>query len=154
MGVWGVILVVCVCVCVGVGGVVLRWCVCVCVCVCDLLIFLPSIHHPPVPQDADGTSVALAAAADRLSGSKRARLSRCGSCIGCTRGDCGDCKNCRDKPKFGGPGIKKQVHRPLRVEYVFTGSKKPSPITGARANNALQVTRLAHRGKTMLYTSS
>ena len=42
-------------------------------------------------------------------GAKRARTNRCGTCIGCTRGDCGTCKNCRDKPKFGGPGVKKQA---------------------------------------------
>ena len=32
----------------------------------------------------------------------------CGSCEGCTREDCGECKFCQDKPKFGGPGRKKQ----------------------------------------------
>jgi len=42
-------------------------------------------------------------------GNKRARTNRCGQCVGCNRGDCGTCKNCRDKPKFGGPGIKKQA---------------------------------------------
>ena len=42
-------------------------------------------------------------------GSKRSRLLRCGACAGCTHGDCGECKNCKDKPKFGGPGIKKQA---------------------------------------------
>merc|ERR1712223_1489369 len=33
----------------------------------------------------------------------------CGNCLGCAREeDCGDCHFCLDKPKFGGPGIKKQ----------------------------------------------
>jgi len=44
---------------------------------------------------------------------------RCGDCPGCmTAGDCGVCPNCRDKPKFGGPGVKKQscVHRVCRAE--------------------------------------
>lgn len=41
--------------------------------------------------------------------SKRSRSARCSNCAGCTRGDCGYCKNCLDKPKFGGPGIKKQA---------------------------------------------
>ena len=33
----------------------------------------------------------------------------CGNCLGCAREeDCGECHFCLDKPKFGGPGIKKQ----------------------------------------------
>lgn len=32
----------------------------------------------------------------------------CGQCEGCLREDCGTCTFCRDKPKFGGPGTKKQ----------------------------------------------
>jgi len=34
---------------------------------------------------------------------------RCGTCRGCAANDCGACKNCRDKPRFGGPGIKKKA---------------------------------------------
>jgi len=37
------------------------------------------------------------------------RLARCGKCTNCTRSDCGSCYNCADKPKFGGPGVKKQA---------------------------------------------
>ena len=37
------------------------------------------------------------------------RVLRCGGCEGCRRGDCGRCPNCRDKPKFGGAGVKKQA---------------------------------------------
>ncbi|KAL3893213.1 MAG: hypothetical protein SGPRY_014386 [Prymnesium sp.] len=37
------------------------------------------------------------------------RVLRCGSCEGCRRADCGRCPNCRDKPKFGGAGVKKQA---------------------------------------------
>lgn len=32
----------------------------------------------------------------------------CGKCEGCLREDCGTCTFCKDKPKFGGPGTKKQ----------------------------------------------
>ena len=32
----------------------------------------------------------------------------CGNCAGCLREDCGNCCYCLDKPKFGGPGKKKQ----------------------------------------------
>ena len=38
-------------------------------------------------------------------GSKR---KRCGLCKGCNSDDCGTCLYCQDKPKFGGPGKKKQ----------------------------------------------
>lgn len=36
------------------------------------------------------------------------RGTRCGKCAGCLRDDCGKCSYCLDKPKFGGPGKKKQ----------------------------------------------
>ena len=36
------------------------------------------------------------------------RGTRCGRCDGCKRVDCGKCVFCKDKPKFGGPGKKKQ----------------------------------------------
>ena len=36
------------------------------------------------------------------------RRKRCGFCAGCISSDCGSCTSCRDKPKFGGKGIKKQ----------------------------------------------
>lgn len=44
-----------------------------------------------------------------LAGGKRLRSARCGQCRGCNSGDCGTCKNCLDKPKFGGPGCRKQA---------------------------------------------
>uniref|UniRef100_A0A6V2RQX0 CXXC-type domain-containing protein n=1 Tax=Emiliania huxleyi TaxID=2903 RepID=A0A6V2RQX0_EMIHU len=37
------------------------------------------------------------------------RALRCGACDGCKRADCGRCPNCKDKPKFGGAGVKKQA---------------------------------------------
>jgi hypothetical protein len=40
---------------------------------------------------------------------KKLRGSRCGVCANCLHLDCGVCANCRDKPKFGGPGVKKQA---------------------------------------------
>lgn len=43
------------------------------------------------------------------SANKNLRLTRCGSCEGCVVQDCGTCKNCADKPKYGGPGVKKQA---------------------------------------------
>ena len=43
---------------------------------------------------------------EKLSSRKRGR--GCGNCPGCLRDDCGTCAYCKDKPKFGGPGKKKQ----------------------------------------------
>lgn len=40
--------------------------------------------------------------------SNRKRGRGCGNCPGCLRDDCGTCAYCKDKPKFGGPGKKKQ----------------------------------------------
>ena len=37
------------------------------------------------------------------------RSLRCGVCQACRARDCGSCKNCRDKPRFGGPGVKKKA---------------------------------------------
>ena len=69
---------------------------------------------PPVP--AEHVKVHCPAAGQHTLGSssKRAvvkvdRVLRCGACEGCRRADCGRCPNCRDKPKFGGAGVKKQA---------------------------------------------
>ena len=38
----------------------------------------------------------------------RRRAASCGQCDACLRDDCGKCINCLDKPKYGGPGCRKQ----------------------------------------------
>ena len=43
---------------------------------------------------------------------------RCGKCDDCQAGDCGACVNCLDKPKFGGPGSKKQACSARRCAYI------------------------------------
>ena len=45
----------------------------------------------------------------RRHSNKRLRSVRCGTCDACSLFDCGACKNCLDKPKFGGPGCRKQA---------------------------------------------
>lgn len=51
----------------------------------------------------------------------RKRGRGCGGCPGCLREDCGKCQYCMDKPKFGGPGKKKQ-RCSLRVCSNFVSS--------------------------------
>ena len=51
-------------------------------------------------------------------GRKKKHRSSCGDCLGCTRDeDCGECDLCLDKPKFGGPGTKKQRCELRRCEF-------------------------------------
>ena len=40
--------------------------------------------------------------------SSEKKRKRCGTCLGCMSADCGQCTFCVDKPKYGGPGRKKQ----------------------------------------------
>lgn len=58
---------------------------------------------------------------------KKLRGSRCGTCINCLQPDCGKCTNCLDKPKFGGPGVKKQActGRKCLNPNVRTGAPRP-----------------------------
>ena len=44
-----------------------------------------------------------------LPAARSAKTARCGSCEACRAKDCGECKNCLDKPRFGGPGVKKKA---------------------------------------------
>jgi len=60
------------------------------------------------PDKVEGHGEVREAAANR-SRPNKPTLQRCGTCRGCTANDCGACKNCRDKPRFGGPGIKKKA---------------------------------------------
>ena len=55
---------------------------------------------------------------------KRRRRIRCHDCAGCLASDCGKCEYCKDKPKFGGPGRKRQacVHRKCKKLLDESGS--------------------------------
>lgn len=84
------------------------------------------------PVEAGERSFAPAAAGGSIApppapGSARARLVRCGHCAGCLTGDCGTCKNCLDKPKYGGPGIKKQACLARRCEHLRPVPDAPRP---------------------------
>jgi len=50
-----------------------------------------------------------AVAADPPPKGKAGRVNRCGACSACRSKDCGTCKNCLDKPRYGGPGVKKKA---------------------------------------------
>jgi len=45
----------------------------------------------------------------RISAAENVRRLRCGKCAGCRQRDCGKCLACKDKPKFGGPALLRQV---------------------------------------------
>lgn len=62
--------------------------------------------------------------------SKKLRGSRCGTCVNCLRPDCGKCTNCMDKPKFGGPGVKKQActGRKCLAPNVRGGAGRPTSL--------------------------
>ena len=55
---------------------------------------------------SDGLGKAIAGKAAGHAPSTRSTA--CRTCANCTRDECGTCKNCVDKPKFGGPGTRKQ----------------------------------------------
>ena len=86
---------------------------------CPPALTLPQSHlssysAPPAPKTQQHFAGSDATQHTPTSASKRAvvkvdRVLRCGACEGCRRADCGRCPNCRDKPKFGGAGVKKQA---------------------------------------------
>jgi len=94
---------------------------------------LLSSHYQAVQQsvrhaEADG--------ADAFARGRYKSSQRCGTCRGCTSSDCGQCKNCKDKPRFGGPGIKKKAclrrlclkaHREMNSDDEADEASQPSP---------------------------
>lgn len=73
-------------------------------------VLLP--HHrlqPAFPATVGPTWRGDSAAAAVAKLKNNPRSNRCGACTACRASDCGRCKNCRDKPRFGGPGIKKKA---------------------------------------------
>ena len=63
-----------------------------------------------------------------------ARKRRCNQCHGCLAIDCGNCSNCKDKPKFGGPGRKKQcciTRKCLRLKEPATNDNIQTDLPSA-----------------------
>lgn len=59
-----------------------------------------------------------------MAGKKRGR---CGICMGCKADECQVCTMCLDKPKYGGPGKKKQCcikRKCLHLQPSNQGDKK------------------------------
>lgn len=64
----------------------------------------PAVHPLPTPPPpTPGTPRAP------TSSTYAARSVRCGACTGCVAPDCEACIHCLDKPRHGGPGVKKQA---------------------------------------------
>ena len=82
-------------------------------------------RHAPKGSRAAAAASAMSSATE--SGKKRGTLQRCGQCVPCTRSDCGACQNCLDKPKFGGPGLRKQACEKKRCLTMTTRYATPSP---------------------------
>ena len=61
--------------------------------------------------------------------SLRSRKSRCMTCSNCVVQDCGMCLSCIDKPRNGGPGVRKQgcLLRPICMKN--HGSSHTQPFT-------------------------
>lgn len=66
-------------------------------------------HAQVVEPTLDDDGVAGPANPQSTAAAKSAKTARCGSCEACRAKDCGECKNCLDKPRFGGPGVKKKA---------------------------------------------
>lgn len=68
---------------------------------------------------------------------------RCGSCPACLRSDCGNCVFCKDKPKFGGPGTRKQCCEKKRCELLSTKSCD-LPIAKKPCRSQSSITEFLH----------
>jgi hypothetical protein len=80
-----------------------------------------------VPKGSRAAAAVSAMSSATESGKKRGTLQRCSQCVPCTRSDCGECQNCLDKPKFGGPGLRKQACEKKRCLTMTTRYATPSP---------------------------
>ena len=65
------------------------------------------------------------------------RSKRCNQCSACLREDCGKCKFCKDKPKFGGKGVKKQKCVKRRCMNSNSISQKPALKLAIHSTNQL-----------------
>ncbi len=72
-------------------------------------LLAPALHQPSSNNSAPNNNNNNNNNASNTTAADQKRLARCGVCAGCTAKDCGACANCLDKPKFNGPGVKKQA---------------------------------------------
>ena len=62
----------------------------------------------------------------------------CGTCSGCkTHADCGKCRMCIDKPKFGGPGRKKQKCLKRKCLKRAQTASTPPTVSGMLPNRSM-----------------
>jgi len=66
------------------------------------------------------------------------KLARCGKCEGCTRVECGECGSCADKPRFGGPGVKKQACEARKCLRMSRQREEAEPMPKKRAKGGAQ----------------
>ena len=99
---------------------------------------------------ASSSTTSAAAAAAAAAANRRRRRNRCGTCKGCMRNDCGTCVACKDRPKFGGRGIKKQACE-LRVctdweapPGVPNGGDEQSPMAVEEAGHETHAPSVKH----------
>lgn len=95
-------------------------------------------HHSTTSPVASTPKSASSSAETNGDSKNRKRGRGCGSCPGCLRDDCGKCQYCVDKPKFGGPGRKKQ-RCSLRVCSNFVSHRAQKPSGGCLNPSVLQV---------------
>lgn len=117
----------------------------------------PSQAPAPLKRSSSESVVPAAPTPSKRAVNKVDRVLRCGSCEGCRRSDCGRCPNCKDKPKFGGAGVKKQAcqHR-CCLQPTRTGGGqwaiRQQPAAEAEAESADDATSNASQDSTVNFS--
>lgn len=75
---------------------------------------------------------------------KGVKRKRCGSCPGCLQTDCGSCVFCKDKPKFGGPGKRKQCCEKRKCNQLLSQNSCGLPATKKPCVSSCSITEFLH----------